>query len=27
MGERLKIYESEGFTHKVVKIDIGGKQT
>ena len=27
MSERLKIYESEGFTHKVVKIDIGGRNT
>ena len=27
MNERIKIYESEGFTHKVVKVDIGGKQT
>jgi type I site-specific restriction endonuclease len=27
MTERLKIYESEGFAHKVVKVDIGGKQT
>jgi superfamily II DNA or RNA helicase len=27
MNERLKIYESEGFTHKIVKVDIGGKKT
>ena len=27
MNERLKIYESEGFSYKVVKVDIGDKKT
>ena len=27
MNERLKIYESEGFTYRVVKVDIGDKKT